>query len=77
MSPFFIVFFLGDRPIANSFWYQKPQKVWPSTDLLEASTNYAMRVDILRMEIGEIILINQLNTQWFAQCAGTEAYMLT
>merc|ERR1712083_307908 len=26
-------------------------EVWPSTDLLEASTNYAMRVDILRMEI--------------------------
>ena len=45
--------------IVNLFWYQKSQKVWPSTDLLEASTNYAMWVDILRMEIGEIILLNQ------------------
>ena len=30
------------------------QKVWPSADLIAASTNYAMRTDILRMEIGKI-----------------------
>ena len=57
-----------------------PKKVWSSAGLLEASTNYAMQADILRMEIGKISLVRHvsfLTNYGFAQCADMEAYILT
>ena len=46
---------------------------WASEDLLEASTNWAMRTDILRMEIGNLG-IGYFGIIFF-KCRGTEGYM--
>ena len=46
---------------------------WASEDLLEASTNWAMRTDILRMEIGDLGIGNFGII--FFKCRGTEGYM--